>query len=741
MPNEFVKHELPVALQEIDISGLASVEPQELVLNPTQVVTDTLSAGRAIVYARPEHQASYDTIGFRTFAASPRKGHFPLQTSTWSAMQRNLTDSRKSNTVVEEILDHQPKLRHSPLALPKGKKKEKGIENYRYVADRNAIHLYRRKNDSTGQKTEDRWTFSLTDLPNLPKELLLTLGVLDKDEPMITSQQLQVDLQSTHWLPFPVLLTKGCFSKFQDIRSLLIRKTQPGSFYCFLSHRWLSAKHPDPDASQAQFAAWQLIAHLTEAVRIAHQRGLHEPRQFSSNLGIAVGLHGTKLAESLIVNVLRFLLDSNTLQEATAEILSLETVLEDYGIAKALKDAGLKELNSLLADRPILSSLSEHIYIWYDYSCLPQPPLEGDEIDLFKKGLEEFTAAQILGRTSIMLDDADDYLSRAWCTLEALVAGTLGRGTDLFVGSLRPSTAKGDVEHYFENLLKDRPHVVWRAILDTEVFEIQSSATCMERLGLDLTDPNDLPFIYKRLRDLPAPVQIHTDDSEVVTGVLPLPSFENGTVAVCARKLGISVFPDAKPMPKINLNWTDALFLEKAWHQKQSSAAATPPFFDLPKTAYTSSCHIAVVGASEGEAILLANWVHCNKAELEPLFSVSVTSISWVATDIAPVGHFAVGTLEAFPVKADKWVIVASSARLQVCPLTGFITESLKLAGVSHITVAIDQHENNVEILEQVELPSEVDVKELTVTINLAENPPKIHPGGLFKWQIQEELL
>ena len=81
MLDEFVKHELPVALPEIDISDLASVQPRDLILNPGQVVAKTLAVGRAIAYARLGYQASYDTIGFRTFAASPRKGPSPLKTS------------------------------------------------------------------------------------------------------------------------------------------------------------------------------------------------------------------------------------------------------------------------------------------------------------------------------------------------------------------------------------------------------------------------------------------------------------------------------------------------------------------------------------------------------------------------------------------------------------------------------------------------------------------------------------
>jgi hypothetical protein len=48
-------------------------------------------------------------------------------------------------------------------------------------------------------------------------------------------------------------------------------------------------------------------------------------------------------------------------------------------------DAGLKELNRLLAERPTLRTLTDRIYVWYDYSCLPQPPRDGPDADLFLK--------------------------------------------------------------------------------------------------------------------------------------------------------------------------------------------------------------------------------------------------------------------------------------------------------------------------------------------------------------------
>ena len=504
---------LPDAWRTVDLGTMAQVEPRSLILNPAQLVADAGAAGRALVYARAGESSAYDAIGFRTFAASPRVGPSPLQTSAWSAMQRALSEQRAHDATVDEILHQQPQLRHRPLALPRD------IERLRYTMSDSAIDLFASKTDARGREVEERWTFSLTD----PPEMLL-LGAEDRDEPLIAAQRLTVALEGTHWLPLPTLLADGRFRRFQEVRDTLVRSTRPGVFYVFLSHRWLDATHPDPEARQARFAAWQLMAYLAEAVRVAHQRGLHRPRRFSAQLGRPVGPRGTSLAEALIVNVLRFVLDDESLAAAAAEALSLETVLENHGATSASTDTHLERLRHVLAERPALRGLTEHIFIWYDYTCLPQPPRAPDDVPLFLKGLEELAAAQILGRTAIMLDDADDYLSRAWCTLEALVADSVGGGTDLIVGSARPTAKTGAVEQYFETLLQDRPHVVWRAMLDTEVFRIQTPETCMARLGLDVTDRGDLPFIYRRLLSLAAPSNTHIDDSQIVTGVIPLPA-------------------------------------------------------------------------------------------------------------------------------------------------------------------------------------------------------------------------
>jgi hypothetical protein len=713
---------LPVDVQQIDIGPLRQIEPRGLVLNPYQLSNDSLAAARALIYGRCGEEDTYDSIAFRTFTASPRKGVSPLQTSAWSAMQRAIDVDRKSNPLVDEILEQQSKLRHRPIGFPSG-------ENFGFVVRSDTVVLERR-----GQIV-DRWTYSLTDWPDP-----LLMGVVDNDAAEITAQHYQVQLEATHWLPLPALLEEGRFTRFQELRSKLIRDTQPGAWYCFLSHRWLDRAQPDPTGAQAQFAAWQLIAYLLEAVRVADQRGLRQPRRFSRQFGLGVGLRGTPIAESLIVNVLRHALDENSLKSAAAEAASLEAEFADYGVGHAARDTSLAHLRELLAQRPALRALTERMYIWYDYACLPQPPREGADEALFTKGLNELTAAQLLGRTVIMLDDADDYLSRAWCLLEAMLADNAAGGSHLIVGSRRPSTAAGSVEHYFETLLEDRPHMLWRAVLDTELFRIQSPATCMQRLGLRVTDPKDLPFIYQRLRTVSVPTKSHIDDSEIVTGVLPLPAFEESKIVVTAVRSGVSYSKDETPPHTAALDWSEALSMLTS-EPIAISAATDPPLQQFDTRPDTPVCHIAVVGACEGEAILIAEWARNHRQEIDELFGVTVGSLSWLASDIAPVGHMQVGTLQAAAVSADLWVFVGTLGRLQGSA-GRFIADGVKWSGLQYATVALDgPRDKNVEAPAPWKPPQDVDMHELIAATNIAENPPQMHPGGLFLWQLRERLL
>jgi hypothetical protein len=195
--------------------------------------------------------------------------------------------------------------------------------------------------------------------------------------------------------------------------------------------------------------------------------------------------------------------------------------------------------------------------LWYDYSCLPQPPRTPAEETLFRQGLNSLVACQMLGHTLILLDDAEDYLQRAWCALEALVADRWQRVLPL-AGGAQVKSPNGAVEAHLDHLMADRPHLVWRALLDTEVFKVQTLSDCLRRLRLDATDPADLPFVYALLKQQGAPDKIHVDPSELLTGVLPLPRTRDGRHAVAVLDTNRHV-GDEGIVPIASLDWTGCL--------------------------------------------------------------------------------------------------------------------------------------------------------------------------------------
>jgi len=521
-------------------------------------------------------------------------------------------------------------------------------------------------------------------------------------------------------------------------------------YYAFISHRWLTPAHPDPEGRQAQFVAWQLVACLCEAIRVAQLRGLHRPR-LQSTMGPGIGAQGSGLAESIIVNVLRPALDSNSLERAAAEAASIRELMRDHGVSAAAADPGLANLRAVLAEHPALAALLTRISVWYDYSCVPQPPRTDDEDVLFRQGIGALNACQILGITVVLLDDAEDYLTRAWCTLEGLTADAFG-SIETLVGSERPTAADGTVEDWFEKLLQDRPHIVWRGLLDTEVFGVQDAQTCLERLSLAATDRDDLPFIYARLRTLPAPRKIHIDGSEIVTGTLPLPALDDGRVLAAGTGRAVR---ETRSGPVASLDWTNALVLggteptrrriiaswsPRASHGQGQRDARAGPGHRRRAEARAAAAHLAVVAACEGEAVLVADWVETHLPELETMLGLSVVSMSWTASDIASVGHLAEGTLQLMAVEAPVWVLATVRVRFQHDPLTSAIANAVTASGRPLVRVVLDERENNVE---GVSPPGEDDREARTAREELVAVDPGAfgtRVGGLYRSTLADVL-
>lgn len=714
---------------DADISDWTGVSPYELISNPLLLreKPPAGAAARALKYSRAGDSDRYDEIGFRFSAATAEKGPVPLQTIAGMRLEKEWAERTQIRPELEELIEQQRKLRHRPLDLPLD-------GHFRYAITRDTLEFALIPEPSTedAEVKEEIWSFPLT----APPSMLLAQGVEDRDAGELLTQRFRVDIPCNFWLPVTALIEAGELRRMQEWPHQLSETTAPGCFYGFVSHRWLSPGHPDPERTRARFIAWQLFSHLCEAVRVALARGLDTPRKFSSVLGRELGIQGSSLAESLLVNVLRPTRDPGLIAAAAEEIATIDGALKDFGVSAAHEEGALRHLQDVLASRPILSRLMSRIFLWYDYSCMPQPPRNEDEDVLFRKGLESLNAIQLLGRTLVVLDDVEDYMTRAWCTLEAILADSL-QTVDLMIGSQRPTAREGLAEIFFENVLEDRPHILWRALLDTEVFKVQTPGECMARLGLKMTDARDLPYLYERLRSHKSPVKVHLDDSELFTGVVPLPLVDQGRSVLWTDSSGHSVRKSPPPAERRTLDWTDALDLKTAWDPQGDDAASVPPFlsFDPAPGERRPRCHVAVIGSCEGEAVMLSNWARKQRAALESLLDVAVASLTWVASDIAPVGHFIRASLTARAVDADVWVILAMSTRLAHGSFTGLLIDLLQQAGRRAVAFAIDDATNNVW---NVEPASQLQP---FVTAGLPEAGFPVHSGGLFRKAVVQHLL
>jgi hypothetical protein len=671
----------------------SNISPEDFLTTPGLLADEPVleAAPNARRFARAGKSDYYDDIGFRSMAATLTPGPVPLQTMSGMHFQRESEQRKQLTPELEDLLDQQRKLRHRPLELPKDGR-------FRYEVTDDSIDFFVAFGPSDTGETPDVWTFPLS----APPKMIIEQLAEEMDVPMLFTQYGRIDVPS-FWLPINALIAAGKFRRMQQWRAELAKSPQAGCFYAFVSHRWLSTAHPDPDETHARFLSWQIVGHLCEAIRIASLRGLDSPRAFSRMLGFAMGIHGSDLAESLIVNVLRHNLDEASLEEARKEVIGIEDRLDDHGLAEAVAEDAMPRLRKTLEQCPVLTALLECIFVWYDYSCMPQAPRTEEEDREFREGLQSLIAIQAMSRTLVLLDGVEDYLSRAWCTLEAIVADTQLMSIDLLVGSYRATARDGRIEYFFEHLLEDRPHLVWRAILDTEVFGLQSWRECMRRLKIATTEAPDLPFTYEELVKLSAPTKVHVDASELITGVVPLPVIDNGNAVLWARKLARSVKIAANRDTPQTLDWTNSLRIESGWGRDGGhSAAEQPPSIrlaDRSGDASQTQCHAVIIGSCEGEAVMLSRWVREHAGELERLVGASIDSMTWLASDIAPVGHFAHGNLSAEAIGADVWVVVSLSVRFTNCTLTGCLVDMLAASTGTVVTVAVDKSENNVSVV------------------------------------------
>jgi hypothetical protein len=282
----------------------------------------------------------------------------------------------------------------------------------------------------------------------------------------------------------------------------------------------------------------------------------------------------------------------------------------------------------------------------------------------------------------VLLDEVESYSRRAWCVLEALTADRIAGTFDVLSGLPENSDPAGSPYRHLSDLLLDLPHVVWRAMLDIEVFGSIGWRQALDLLEIGVTDPNDLPYIYDRLRAIPAPNRLHTLAGDLVTGAFPLPEVEAGHVIVPDDASRPVEVPSATPLG--SLPWDDILTLDRRGaigEAKPPAATAHVPFVRWrPAGDGRPEAHVAIVASCEGEAVLLADWIDGHLGDLEAACGVDVTSRSWVADDVAPVGTIVFGGLRRVSVSAPNWIIVTMAVRRDHCSVTGMLASTARRA-------------------------------------------------------------
>ena len=123
--------------------------------------------------------------------------------------------------------------------------------------------------------------------------------------------------------------------------------------------------------------------------------------------------------------------------------------------------------------------------------------------------------------------------------------------------------------------------------------------------------------------------------------------------------------------------------------------------------------------------------------------NTQITSLIWLASDIAPVGHFVYGKLNAVAVEADMYVVLTLSVRFVHCNLTRLLTDLFRHAAGKTFAFSVDKAENNVLTLSSaIKQPVDDPKLHLPNKIRLTGTGTRFssHLGRLFSPTVKQYL-
>lgn len=179
-------------------------------------------------------------------------------------------------------------------------------------------------------------------------------------------------------------------NKFRCRQELEIEWMKPEDCFLllFISHRWETLEHPDPEARQLNALKF-LIRLICDAADALSAKSDEKRRRCLPSLRRYGAL------QALIL-----------LSRISLSNLDTETNYKKYNEKSAHK------------------WLPEHIGIWYDFACLPQNPRSSEQEKEFENALKKLP--DLLQSEEISLvalrEEDDDYELRGWCFAEARLA-------------------------------------------------------------------------------------------------------------------------------------------------------------------------------------------------------------------------------------------------------------------------------------------------------------------------------
>lgn len=273
-----------------------------------------------------------------------------------------------------------------------------------------------------------------------------------------------------------------------------------GVLRLFVSHRWDTTVHPDPDGAQLLALKVGLTLALARALTV---HTVPAGQRTSSGLPevMAAHLHACKPGH---------MTDPKMLAWATAVEKAARNALDETELWPALQ--GLEDATVA----PMLADIRQSIGLWYDYASMHQAPRSVKQERHFRAEIVRLNQIQASACTLVLTGGAD-YVGRAWCFLE-LCGGM--RGT---IVELTPTWGRSIAAA--ESLIR------WGSRSDQLIGALNTlghGAICTS--GLRATHDDDLPIVARLLADLPLTGRVETDDSDLVGGAIPHPRLAGGWV-------------------------------------------------------------------------------------------------------------------------------------------------------------------------------------------------------------------